>query len=174
MTPKQRLFVAEYLKDLNATQAAIRAGYSEKTARSQGERLLTHVDIAPAIAAKTAQQLEKVDLSAERVLEEMRRLALGDVRGLFDESGDLKPLHTLTEAQAAMIGGFEVIIKNAKAGDGHTDTIHKVRIWDKTRALEMLGKHFALLTEHVVVHDSEKFQQLIDSARQRMARKKTA
>ena len=174
MTPKQERFVSEYLVDLNATQAAIRAGYSKKTANEIGAENLAKRSISEAIAAKTAKQLEKVDLSAERVLEEMRRLALGDVRGLFDESGDLKPLHTLTEAQAAMIGGFEVVIKNAKAGDGHTDTIHKVKVWDKTRALEMLGKHFALLTEHVVVHDSEKFQRTIDGVRQRMARTKTA
>jgi len=110
---------------------------------------LTVIDIAAAVDAKTEQQLSSADLSAARVLEEIRRLALSDVRTLFDEHGDLRPIHTLTAEQAACIGGLEVIIKNAKAGDGITDTIHKIKIWDKPKSLEMLAKHFALLTERV-------------------------
>ena len=149
MTPKQMRFVSEYLIHLNATQAAISAGYSVKTARAIGCENLTKPDIAAAIAAGAAKQLESADLSATRVLEEIRRLALSDVRSLFDEQGDLRPIHTLTAEQAACIGGLEVIIKNAKAGDGVTDTIHKIKIWDKPKSLEMLAKHFALLTERV-------------------------
>lgn len=149
MTPKQALFVAEYRKDLNATQAAIRAGYSEKTASSQAERLLRNVEIAEAVAEKTQQQLERADLSAVRVLEELRRLSFSDIRGLFDEAGNLKPLHVLSAEQASCIGGFEVIKKNAEAGDGKIDTVHKIKVIDKTRTLEMLAKHFALLTERL-------------------------
>jgi phage terminase small subunit len=68
LTPKQRLFVVEYLKDLNATQAAVRAGYSEKTARSQGQRLLTNVDIAAAIKKAIDERAEKIQIDAEWVL----------------------------------------------------------------------------------------------------------
>lgn len=149
MTPKQARFVAEYRKDLNATQAAIRSGYSAKTASSQGERLLRNAEIAKAVAEKTQQQLESADLSAVRVLEELRRLSFADIRGLFDADGNLKPLHELTAEQAACIGGFEVIKKNAEAGDGKIDTVHKIKVIDKTRSLEMLAKHFALLTEKI-------------------------
>ena len=149
LTPKQQRFVAEYLIDLNATQAAIRCGYSAKTAKQQGSRLLTHVDIQAAVAEKATRQLETVDLSATRILEEMRRLALADVRGLFDEHGNLRPLHLLTDEQAASVAGVEVIIKNAKAGDGQTDTVHKIKVWDKPKALEMLGKHLGLFQERV-------------------------
>lgn len=149
MTPKQARFVAEYRKDLNATQAAIRAGYSPKTANEQASRLLADVNIAAAVAKQTQAQLERADLSAVRVLEELRRLSFADIRGLFDEHGNLKPLHELTAEQAACIAGFEVIKKNAEAGDGKTDVVHKVRVIDKTRSLEMLAKHFALLTERI-------------------------
>lgn len=149
MTPKQARFVAEYLIDLNATQAAIRAGYSEKTAASIGEENLKKPEIAAAVAKKTQVQLAKTDLTAERTLEEMRRLAFSNVQDLFDEKGNLRPIHMLTREQAACIASVEVIIKNAQAGDGHTDTVHKIKVWDKTRTLEMLGKHFALLTEKV-------------------------
>ena len=149
MTPKQARFAAEYLIDLNATQAAVRAGYSTKTAFAQGSRLLRNVEVARVVAEGQAKRLESADLSATRVLEEIRRLALSNVRDLFDEGGNLRPIHTLTAEQAACIGGIEVIIKNAKAGDGITDTIHKIKIWDKPKSLEILAKHFALLTERI-------------------------
>ncbi len=75
LTPKQERFVAEYLIDLNATQAAIRAGYSEKTAGQVGFENLKKPEIAEAIAAKAGKTAEKLDLSAERVL-----------KGLFEEA----------------------------------------------------------------------------------------
>lgn len=149
MTPKQARFVAEYRKDLNATQAAIRAGYSEKTAQEQGARLLSNAMVAAAVAEKTQQQLAKADITAERVLQEIGRLAFSDVRTLFDANGKIKPLHTLSADEAACIAGLEVIIKNAEAGDGHMDTVHKIKVWDKSKNLEMLAKHFALLTEKI-------------------------
>jgi phage terminase small subunit len=160
LTPKQQRFVAEYLIDLNATQAAIRAGYSAKTATEQGSRLLTHVQVAAQIADGKARQLAAVqttvdvanadaELSAIRVLEEYRRLAFADVRSFFDANGNVKSMQDLTPEQGSALAGFEVLIKNAKAGDGVTDTVHKFRLWDKTRALESLAKHFGLLTERV-------------------------
>lgn len=75
LTDKQRRFVDEYLVDLNATQAAIRTGYSEKTAYSQGQRLLKNVEVAKLLSERAANNSEKLDLSAERVL-----------RGLFEEA----------------------------------------------------------------------------------------
>ena len=149
MTPKQTRFIAEYLIDLNATQAATRAGYSQKTAASIGEELLRKPEISAAVIAGQAKQLARADLTATRVLEEMRRLAFSDVRDLFDAQGNLRPIHTLTPEQSACIAGLEVIIKNAKAGDGQTDTVHKVKVWDKPKVLDMLGKHFGILTEQV-------------------------
>lgn len=149
LTPKQQRFVSEYLKDLNATQAAIRTGYSEKSAGSQAHELLKKPEISAAIAEKQGKQLESAGLSASRVLEELRRLAFSDLRGLVDEQGNLKPLHKLTDEEAAAVSSVEVIIKNAKAGDNQTDTIHKIRMWDKGKALEALAKHFALFDERV-------------------------
>lgn len=145
MTAKQERFVAEYLKDLNATQAAIRAGYHPKMAA----KLVAKSSIAAAIAMKKGQQIATLELSAERVLEELRRLAFSDVRRLFDQQGNLKPLAALSPEDAAAIASIEVVIKNAAAGDQHTDTIHKIKYWDKVRSLEMLAKHFALLTERI-------------------------
>lgn len=149
MTPKQTRFVAEYLVDLNATQAAIRAGVPEKSAKTIGPRWLAHVGVAAAIAEGKAKQLEKADLSAARVLEEYRRISFLDVRTFYDEAGNLKPVKDWTADQGASVSSFEVLIKNAKAGDGVTDTVHKIRLIDKSRTLNDLSKHFGLLTERV-------------------------
>ena len=149
MNEKHRRFVAEYLIDLNATNAAIRAGYSRKTARAQGSRLLADADIGAAIVAGQTKALDKAELTASRVLEELRRLAFSDAKALFDEHGNLRPIHDLTPEQSAAIASIEVIKRNLTTGDGATDTIYKIKTWDKTRSLEMLAKHFALLTEKI-------------------------
>lgn len=149
LSDKQQRFVSEYLVTLNASEAARRAGYSEKTAASQGQRLLRNVEIQEAVGVGKAGQLEKAELTAARVLEEIRRLSFSDLRTLFDETGNLRPLHTLTSEQAACIASVEVVKKNLTAGDGQMDTVIKLKVWDKTRSLEMLAKHFALLTERV-------------------------
>ena len=160
LTAQQQRFVAEYLIDLNATQAAIRAGYSARTADRQGSRLLRHVEVAAAVkdgqAARLAaaqaqleQETGEAVITAVRVLLEMTRLATVDLRDYFDAAGNLKPIRDWTPAMGAAAASFEVIKKNAQAGDGIIDTIHKFKIWDKTRALDMLGKHFGRLTERL-------------------------
>ena len=79
MTTKQQLFVDEYLVDLNATQAAIRAGYSEKTARSVGGENLTKPDIAAAIAKAIEARSERTEVTQDRVLEELAVLAFAPI-----------------------------------------------------------------------------------------------
>lgn len=169
MTPKQARFVAEYLIDLNATQAAIRAGYSAKTANEQGARLLAKDSIAVAVGAGKSKQLATADLTATRVLEELRRLAFVDMRAFFDGRGNMRPVNELTPDQGSALAGLEVIIKNAEAGDGVTDRVHKFKVWDKPRALEMLAKHFALLTEVVRVDASDAQLEALYAGRKRAA-----
>lgn len=164
LSPKHARFVAEYLKDLNGTQAAIRAGYSAKSARVQGTRLLADAAIAAAVAKKTAERLAKADLTAERVLEEYRRLAFIDVRSYFDEQGNVKPMSQLTADQGAALASLEVVLKNAEAGDGHTDRVHKFKVWDKTRALEALAKHFGLLADQMHVKLTVTLEDLVAGA----------
>lgn len=150
MTPKQQRFVAEYLVDLNATQAAIRCGYSKRTAEVQGCRLLRNADIRKAVATQTAAQLAKVGITAERVKERIAVLAFQDVREFFDGAGNLIPVKQLSDAAAYRVGSFEIIKKNAAAGDGIIDTVHKIKTVDAIKNLEMLAKHFGLLEEKVV------------------------
>jgi phage terminase small subunit len=173
MTPKQALFVVEYLKDLNATQAAIRAGYSAKTAEKNAYRLMEIEGIQTAIKAGTAKQIETAELSAARVLEEYRRLAFVDVRGFYDEAGHLKPIGQLTAEQGSALAGVETMRRNVEAGDGVTDTVYKIKLWDKVRSLESLAKHFGLLIDRVQISgDLELVSTRLADARRRLAEKR--
>lgn len=149
MNAKQARFVAEYLVDMNATQAALRAGYSPKSADQQGFALLKHPEVREALSKAQSRQLQQAGITAQKVLDELGKLSFSNVKHLFDQVGNLKPIHLLTDEEAACIASLEVIKKNAEAGDGKIDTVHKVRVWDKTRSLEMLAKHFGLLIEKV-------------------------
>jgi phage terminase small subunit len=82
LEPRQQRFVDEYLIDLNATQAAIRAGYSEKTAQEQSSRLLSNVIVSAAIGAARKQQQERTQITADKVLREAWNIAIADVREL--------------------------------------------------------------------------------------------
>jgi len=149
MTPKQTRFVAEYLKDLNATQAAIRAGYSPDWAQKNATRLTANDGIAAAIAEGQAKQLAAADLTAVRVLEEIRRLSFSDTGALFSEAGTLKPLRELPPNIRACIASIKTTKKNLTVGDHTQEDVVEVKLWDKLRALEMAAKHFALLTERI-------------------------
>jgi len=158
LTPRQARFVGEYLRDLNATQAAIRAGYTAAWANKNAIRLTVDNGIAAAVATGTARQLENAELSASRVIEELRRLAFVDAPGVFDDAGNLRPFSEWTPEQRASLAGYEVIIKNAATGNGHTDTVHKVKLSDKLKALDLLARHFSRLHVQVSIEgDWDKF-----------------
>lgn len=92
LTPKQELFCREYLKDLNATQAAIRAGYSEKTARATGSENLSKPDIADRIAELKAERNEEVGIDAAYVLRRLTEIDQMDVLDILLANGELKPI----------------------------------------------------------------------------------
>lgn len=169
LTPKHRQFVAEYLVDLNATKAARRCGYSAKTAKQQGARLLTNVDVRAAIQRGQARKLDKVDLTADRVLEELARVAFGNLQDLVTATGADIPLHQLPRAVAAALASREVVMKNAAAGDDKIDRVLKVKMVDKVPALGLLARHFALLVDRVQVTGEVSLGEKIAAARARGA-----
>lgn len=171
LTSKEQAFVYAYAGDAqqNGAKAAVLAGYAKGSARVTASKLLKKANVRDALAniqqqaqvlaeqqaaaqqAKDDTRHHRAELSAARVLEELRRLSFSNVQSLFDTAGNLKPIQDLTPEEASCIASFEVIKKNAEAGDGKTDVIHKLKVWDKTRSLEMLAKHFVLLTDVVKV-----------------------
>ena len=165
---KQARFVVEYLKDLNATQAAIRAGYSKKGADVVGSRLLGHTRVASAIAKGVAQHLAKNELTASRTLEELRRVGFSDIGVFFDARGRLRPLHKLTSEERSVLAASKILKTNLVSGDGRREEVHEIKLWNKLQALEMLAKYFKLLEEQIhVTGDWEKLAQRLASARQR-------
>jgi phage terminase small subunit len=147
LTPKQERFVSEYLKDLCGAAAAVRTGYSPKTADRQAYALLRKPEISKVVAAAEKQRLEANKVSATRVVEETRRIGFNDPRRFIDANGNLKPITEWTEEMAAAVSKIEVVKKNASAGDGHTDVVVKLWFWNKNQALELLSKHLGLLEQ---------------------------
>lgn len=142
LSPKQTAFVREYLMDLNAAQAAIRAGYSRKRAGDQGRRLLNSPEIREAVAAAQAERAERTGVSADRVVEELAKIAFSDLRDVMVWGPDgvsLKDSTTLTEAQAALV---------AEVVEGSGKTL-RIKRHDKVKALELLGRHIGMFREKV-------------------------
>lgn len=148
LTPKQQRFVREYVIDLNATQAAIRAGYSARNADKIGPRLVGKSRVRAAIDEALRMRAEATNITAERVLLELARIAFADARKLFDDDGALIPVHKLPDGVAASIASIEVVEKDG----GHR--LHKIRLTDKRGALELLGKHLALFVERLQISDA--------------------
>ncbi len=162
LTPKQERFVREYLVDLNGTQAAIRAGYSKHTAESQASRLLGYAKVKAAVADGMKRREEKLELKAERVLQELMRVAFVDLRQAFDADGRLKPVHELPEDVARALASLESDeVLPGQEGDGPGGIVRKVRLHDKLKALELLGKHLELFKERVEFSGQLTLEQLI-------------
>lgn len=109
LTAQQQLFVDEYIIDLNGTQAAIRAGYAESSARVTASRLLTIDNIQDAIAEARKEQQKRTQITADRVLLEVARLAMYDPRKFFNASGELLGIHDLDDDTAAALAGMDVM-----------------------------------------------------------------
>lgn len=141
LTDKQAAFVQEYLVDLNATQAAIRAGYSPRSASELGARLLAREHVQEAVRQAQAQRAERVALTADRVVRELARIAFSDPRDLMEWGPDgvvLRPSAELSAEQAASVAE----VAGSTSGP-------RLKKHDKVKALELLGRHIGLFTERV-------------------------
>lgn len=156
LLPKQAAFVREYLIDGNATQAAIRAGYSEKTAYNIGAENLKKPQIAKLIAEKQVnlqkeheERVGGMALTKDRVALEIARLAFFDPRKMFDAEGNPKPITELDDDTAAAIGGLEVMEQFEGSGKDRVFVgyLKKYKISDKNSALDKAAKHLGMFKE---------------------------
>lgn len=148
---KQRRFVAEYLIDLNATQAAIRAGYSTKVANRQGARLLSNAVVSAAVAEAQRQQHSRLQLTADDVREQNACIARFDPAEMFDENGALLHITKMPRRVRCALKSLKVVRRNLAAGGGVVDETLEVQFWDKGAAIEREYKHFGLLVDRVEV-----------------------
>ena len=123
LSNQRLLFTKEYIVDLNATQAAIRAGYSERTAKSQGQRLLTNVDVAAEIQILFDKRAEKVELNSEWVLRNLEKVA-----------------NRCMTAEPVMVKG-----DNGMEESGE----YKFDSAGANKSLELIGKHLKLFTDKI-------------------------
>jgi len=137
LTDKQDMFCREYLIDLNATQAAIRAGYSEKTARALGSENLTKPDIQNRIAELKAVRNEEVSINAAYVLRRLVEIDQMDVLDILLANGELKPIKDWPKTWRTTLTGMDV---TEMAGDA-AGLLKKIKWPDKVKNLELLGKH---------------------------------
>ena len=145
LTAKQERFVEEYLIDLNATQAAIRAGYSPLSARQVGTENLSKPSIRACIDKEMAERSKRTGINQDRVIRELARLAFVNANDVIDiEEATLKS--GATEDDTAAIASVKVKTIPTKEGEG---VEREIRLTDKLKALELLGKHLGMFKEKI-------------------------
>ena len=166
MTLKQQSFCREYLVDLNATQAAIRAGYSPRTAASIGQENLKKPEIQEAIQGLIEERSRRVEVTSDMVIEELARLAFVDIGKLYDESGKLLPVHEIPEGVRRAVLGIDVFEETEGRGEAKelVGLTKKVRVADKIRALELLGKHLRLFADRTEITGADGGPLVVESS----------
>lgn len=161
---RRERFAEEYVKDLNTTQAAIRSGFSAKTAAQQGSRLLRNVQVRARIDALQAAVSEKAGVDAQRILEELNTIGLSDIGEIIDFSGEnprLRPANTIPERARRAIASIKLRRQiEGKGDDAREVEVLEFRLWSKPEALRDLGRHKKLFTDQQEIigsvhHDHE-------------------
>lgn len=143
LTKKQRLFVDEYLIDLNATQAAIRAGYSTRRATEIGYQLLQRPEVAQAIQAALAERSKRTEVEADYVIRRLREIDEMDVLDILEDDGSFRSIRDWPRAWRQFLSGIEIAELFEGRGDDRriAGVLRKVKWPDKLRNLELLSRH---------------------------------
>lgn len=154
LTAKQKAFIQEYPIDLNATQAAIRAGYSPKSAETQASKLLRNGKVKEAMQGALDERASKAEITADRVLKEIACLAFSDIKEYITIGADgcvqVKPFEDMPKSSSRAIQSIKEKkrIMAAGKGDGQETILEstlELKLWDKGKALDQLGKHLGFL-----------------------------
>lgn len=142
MTNKQKRFVEEYLIDFNATQSAIRAGYSVDTAKDIGCENLAKPNIKKEIEKALAERSRRTGITQDRVIQELARIAFVNFNDVVDENGEIK-----TDASADDLACVESYkVENGDSINGSSSK-REVKLASKMKALELLGKHLGMFSD---------------------------
>ncbi len=147
LTDKQRRFVDEYLIDLNGTQAAIRAGYSAKTANEQASRMLANVSIQQAISEAMAERSKRTGVNQDRIVLELARIAFLKMTDVVDSEGRIK--ENASEDDLACIESIKYKHSDTETG---SSTEREVKTASKLKAMELLGKHLGMWNDRLDVN----------------------
>ena len=143
LTDKQEMFCREYLIDLNATQAAIRAGYSEKTANEQGAQNLAKLSIQSRISELKAERNDRIDIDADYVLRRLFEIDQMDVLDIMTDDMSIKPVSEWPASWRRYLSGFDLADMFEGRGEDRemVGILKKIKWPDKVKNLELLGKH---------------------------------
>lgn len=148
LPPNQERFCQEYVVDRKKMLAAVRAGYSPRSAAVSASYLLKNPKIKQRINELLERQRKKIDMRADDVIQAIAKSATYDVRNFFDEKGTAKDIKDLDDVSAHAVAGFEFVNLYEDAQDGSGKhcfgQLRKFKLTDRLRALEMLGKHLKL------------------------------
>jgi len=148
LTVKQKRFIEEYLIDLNATQAAIRAGYSAKNADKIGSQLLGKTRVAAAIKQAMAERSRRTGISQDRVLRELAKVAFINATDVINMD-DATIRGDANREDTAAIASVKVKTIPTESGD---IVEREVKTYDKIKALELLGKHLGMFNDKLNVN----------------------
>jgi len=156
--------------DLNGTKAAIAAGYSEKSARSQASKLLAIPEIQDRIDELNQERQARVQITTDMVLGELLKIARTDIGQAFDENGSLKPLNQIPEDVRRAIQAIEVdeLFEGQGIERSQVGLTKKIKFWDKVKSLELLGKHLKLFTERHEVQHNLTLEQLVAASQRKI------
>ena len=157
LTPKQEMFCKEYLIDLNATQAAVRAGYSEKTGHEQGSQLLAKLSIQNRVQQLLEERSNRVQLSADEVLWELKNILQSDIKNYVDidpNTGAIraKGFDDMPEGASRALQSIEEDRVIKESADGAQTTVHdkiKFRLCSKEKMIELAMRHLGMLKDKV-------------------------
>ena len=152
MTNSQKRFCDEYLIDLNATRAykvAYKRCKKDETANVNGSKLLRNTKVKEYIAQKQTEIQKRTEITQDRVLKELAKIAFGDIRKLYTENGALRNIIDLEDDIAGAISGVETFeeYEGRGADREYIGDTKKVKMIDKTKALELIGKHLGMFKE---------------------------
>ena len=141
LNPKQIKFCNEYMIDLNATQAAIRAGYSVKTANVKGSQQLTKVNIQEYISKLQIELQKQTKITPESVVNELAKIGFSNIKSFVNGGNSILELKHLEDHITAAVSGVETTVKEF---DGNVTTTTKLRLHDKRQALVDIGRHLGI------------------------------
>ena len=155
LPPNQARFVHEYLVDLNATQAAIRAGYSAKTAQEQSARLLSKAIVKSAVEAAIGKRERRTEVKADQVIAELALLAFSNVQNFVSDDTGRVVLANREVPEDVWRSVSSMRTKITTDKDGNVSRDVELRLWSKTEALKMLGQHLAMFVERMRIEDPD-------------------
>lgn len=148
LTEKQKRFVEEYLIDLNATQAAIRAGYSPNTAEQAASRVLSFVKVQDAINIQLAERSRRTGINQDRVIQELAKIAFVNITAIVNNDCEILP-----DAEEADLAAIESVkVKTIPTKSGEVGVEREVKLSSKLKALELLGKHLGMWNDKLDVN----------------------